>query len=89
VRRRHPCYTVEGAGKTGMDACLWLLANGVEPERIRWIRARDPSVMDRAYLQPFAENFELTMQGSMAVSARLPNRRRRRTCSNCWSRTAF
>ncbi|WP_433296965.1 NAD(P)-binding protein [Pseudonocardia sp. CA-142604] len=65
MRRRHPCYTVVGAGKTGMDACLWLLANGVEPERIRWIRARDPWVMDRAYLQPFAENFELTMQGGI------------------------
>lgn len=62
VRRKHPCYTVVGAGKTGMDACLWLLANGVEPERIRWVRPRDPWVLDRASLQPFAENFEISMQ---------------------------
>jgi hypothetical protein len=61
IRRRHPCYTVVGAGKTGMDACLWLLANGVEPERIRWVRPRDPWVMDREALQPFAENYEYVM----------------------------
>ncbi|MFI5612744.1 NAD(P)-binding protein [Amycolatopsis sp. NPDC051903] len=65
LRRRHPCYTVVGAGKTGMDACLWLLANGVEPGRIRWIRPRDPWVMDRAGLQPFAENFERVMRSSI------------------------
>ncbi|WP_037078278.1 hypothetical protein [Pseudonocardia spinosispora] len=65
VRRRHPCYTVVGAGKTGMDACLWLLANGVEPPRIRWIRPRDPWVLDRAALQPFAENFEYVMRNTI------------------------
>lgn len=65
IRRPHPCYTVVGAGKTAMDACLWLLANGAGPERIRWIRSRDPWVLDRAFMQPFAENFETTMQGSI------------------------
>jgi hypothetical protein len=65
IRRPHPCYTVVGAGKTAMDACLWLLANGAAPERIRWIRSRDPWVLDRAYMQPFAENFETTMRGSI------------------------
>lgn len=62
IRRRHPCYTVVGAGKTGMDACLWLLANGAEPEHIRWIRSRDPWMLDRASLQPYAENFEFVMR---------------------------
>ncbi|HYX98700.1 MAG TPA: hypothetical protein VE908_03985, partial [Mycobacterium sp.] len=63
IRRRHPCYTVVGAGKTAMDACLWLMAKGAEAERIRWVRPRDPWLLDRAYLQPFAENFEPAMQG--------------------------
>jgi hypothetical protein len=63
IRRRHPCYTVVGAGKTAMDACLWLMTNGAEPERIRWVRPRDPWMLDRANLQPFAENFESAMQG--------------------------
>lgn len=65
LRRRHPRYTVVGAGKTGMDACLWLLANGLEPGRIRWIRPRDPWVLDRAALQPYAENFDYVMRNTV------------------------
>ncbi len=45
-------YTVLGAGKTAMDACGWLLENGVEPEAIRWIRPRDTWLLDRAFQQP-------------------------------------
>ena len=45
-------YTVIGGGKTGMDACAWLLDHGVPPEAIRWIRPRDSWVLDRAYQQP-------------------------------------
>jgi hypothetical protein len=33
-------YAVLGSGKTAADACMWLLDNGVEPDRIRWIRPR-------------------------------------------------
>ena len=47
-----------GAGKTGMDACIWLLQNGVAPARIRWIMPRDAWMLDRAGFQPGAENFE-------------------------------
>jgi hypothetical protein len=52
---------VVGSGKTGMDACLWLLQNGVYPERIRWIRPRDAWLLDRAHSQPGAENLECTI----------------------------
>ena len=45
-------YTVIGAGKTAMDACSWLLDNGVEPDAIRWIRPRDAWMLDRAHAQP-------------------------------------
>lgn len=45
-------YTVLGAGKTGIDACLWLLDEGVDPDVIRWIRPRDPWLLDRTHLQP-------------------------------------
>lgn len=48
----HTSFTVIGAGKTGVDACLWLLANGVEPDRTRWIRPRDAWFSDRAGVQP-------------------------------------
>ena len=47
-----------GSGKTGMDACLWLLENGVPPSRIRWIMPRDAWLLDRANFQPGAEDFD-------------------------------
>ena len=45
-------YVVVGSGKTATDACLWLLANGVGPDAIRWVRPRDPWMLNRAVVQP-------------------------------------
>lgn len=45
-------YTVLGSGKTAADVCVWLLDNGVEPARIRWIRPRDAWFYDRRHFQP-------------------------------------
>lgn len=45
-------FTVIGAGKTAIDTCLWLLDVGVDPDRIRWVRGRDPWQFDRAFTQP-------------------------------------
>ena len=45
-------FTVIGAGKTAMDTCVWLLEAGVDPDRIRWIRGRDPWLFERSYVQP-------------------------------------
>jgi hypothetical protein len=45
-------YVIVGAGKTGMDACLWLLRHGVEPDRLTWIKPREAWLLDRALLQP-------------------------------------
>ncbi|KAF2479425.1 pyridine nucleotide-disulfide oxidoreductase-domain-containing protein [Neohortaea acidophila] len=57
--RPHGGYTVVGAGKTGIDACLWLLASGVDPGQITWIMPRDSWFFERGGLQPgpaFAES---------------------------------
>ena len=48
-------YAVLGSGKTAADACIWLLDNGVEPDRIRWIRPRDAWFYDRSYFQPLEQ----------------------------------
>ena len=40
-----------------MDACLWLLQNGADPGRIRWIVPRDSWVLNRANFQPGDEFF--------------------------------
>jgi hypothetical protein len=45
-------FTVIGAGKTAMDSCNWLLDAGVDPDRIQWIRARDPWIFNRQSFQP-------------------------------------
>ncbi len=45
-------FVVIGAGKTGADACLWLLANGVDPDMIRWVMPRDSWYLDRSVIQP-------------------------------------
>jgi hypothetical protein len=48
-------YTVLGAGKTAVDACVWLLDNGVEPDAIRWVRPRDAWFHDRRHFQPLEQ----------------------------------
>ena len=45
-------YTVVGAGKTAADACVWLLDNDVQPDRIRWVRPRDMWFYHRRHFQP-------------------------------------
>ena len=45
-------YTVVGSGKTGIDACLWLLEHDVDPDNITWIMPRDAWLLDRAGIQP-------------------------------------
>ena len=45
-------YVVVGAGKTATDACIWLLARGVDPDAICWVRPREPWMLNRARVQP-------------------------------------
>ncbi|MGV9712768.1 NAD(P)-binding protein [Gordonia sp. NPDC003424] len=45
-------FVIVGSGKTATDAIVWLLANGVAPDRITWIRPRDPWMLNRAVVQP-------------------------------------
>lgn len=50
----HERYVVVGAGKTGIDTCLWLLSHGVGPDRLTWIMPRDSWLLDRETMQPGA-----------------------------------
>jgi hypothetical protein len=45
-------YAIVGAGKTATDGIVWLLGNGVAPDRITWVRPRDPWMLNRAVVQP-------------------------------------
>jgi hypothetical protein len=45
-------YVITGSGKTATDAVVWLLSAGVDPDRIVWVRPRDPWMLNRAVVQP-------------------------------------
>lgn len=45
-------WVVVGSGKTATDACIWLLAQGVDPDAVTWVRPRDPWMFNRAVIQP-------------------------------------
>ena len=51
----HGHFVIVGAGKTGIDVCLWLLGNGIDADRITWVMPRDAWLLDRANVQPGAE----------------------------------
>jgi hypothetical protein len=59
-------YVVIGAGKTGADACLWLLEHGVDPDMIQWIVSRDAWLTNRAKIQPKDEFFFDTFEAQAA-----------------------
>ncbi len=59
-------FVIIGGGKTGIDACLWLLENKVNPDKITWIVSRDAWLLDRQNTQPTQEFFEYSM-GAMAA----------------------
>jgi NAD(P)-binding Rossmann-like domain len=56
-------YAILGSGKTAVDACIWLLDNDVQPDRIRWIRPRDAWFYNRSHFQPL-EQVGAIMEGN-------------------------
>ncbi len=52
VRQPKSGYVIIGAGKTGIDAVLFLLRQGVQPEYITWIMSNDSWLMERSLVQP-------------------------------------
>jgi hypothetical protein len=63
-------YVIIGAGKTGIDVCLWLLEHDVPTERITWIMPRDSWLLDRAHVEP-REAFFAERMGSLALQTEL------------------
>jgi hypothetical protein len=75
VTERADGYVVVGAGKTSADTCLWLLANGVPPDDIRWIKPREIAFLNRAYTQggelvgSLYEGFSLQLEAAAQASS--------------------
>lgn len=65
-------YVIVGCGKTATDGIVWLLTNGVDPDRIMWIRPREPWMLNRAVVQPdpiVALRFATDLMESAAAAA--------------------
>ena len=58
-------FVVLGGGKTAMDALVWLLNSGAEPEAIQWVVPRDSWLINRVTTQP-GEAFFMSSIGSQA-----------------------
>jgi len=56
-------FCILGAGKTAMDAAVWLLRNGARPESIQWVMPRDSWLVNRLQTQPGLEFFNDSMGG--------------------------
>lgn len=54
-RGEYARYVIVGAGKTGIDAALWLLRHGISAGKLTWIMPRDSWLLDRASIQPGPE----------------------------------
>jgi hypothetical protein len=88
----HARFTVLGAGKTAIDSVSFLLANGVAPDAISWVIARDPWLANRAAFQPGMEFFAQTIGGvaaqfeNCAAAESLEDLCKRQEASRLWLR---
>ena len=62
----HKRFTIVGAGKTAMDAGVWLLDHGADPDTITWIMPRDSWLIDRATTQRGPQFFNSVVGGIAA-----------------------
>lgn len=58
-------FVVLGAGKTAMDACIWLLQSGAEPSSIHWVVPRDSWLINRVTTQNGPEFFHEAIGGQV------------------------
>jgi hypothetical protein len=52
IGERPEKFVVIGAGKTAVDACVWMLEQGVPASSIRWIKPREAWWLNRRFHQP-------------------------------------
>ena len=56
-------FVIVGAGKTAMDAALWLIGAGAKPAAISWVVPRDSWLVNRVTTQPGVEFFTEAIGG--------------------------
>ena len=70
VKIRQPAerYVIVGAGKTGIDSILFLLDNGVAPDRVQWVMPNDAWLLDRGRMRP-----DIVLDSVVAMTESLVN----------------
>lgn len=63
----HKHFTIVGSGKTGMDACLFLLELGVNPDAITWVMPNDAWYFDRLSVNPGRKFTDAITSGQIKV----------------------
>lgn len=58
-------FVVIGAGKTAMDAAIWLIQAGARPDAIQWVVPRDSWLINRITTQPGMEFFKEAIGGQV------------------------
>ena len=61
MRARYNEYLIVGGGKTGIDAVLYLLDHGADPDKITWIIPNDSWFVNRDLLLSSAFENGLTV----------------------------
>ena len=56
-------FCILGAGKTAMDAAVWLLRQGARPDSLQWVVPRDSWLINRLNTQPGLEFFHHSVGG--------------------------
>ena len=62
-------FCILGAGKTAMDAAVWLLRNGASPDNIQWVMPRDSWLQNRLQTQPGVAFFDASIGGEASKMA--------------------
>ena len=64
-------FVVLGAGKTAMDAAIWLIGAGAPPDALQWVVPRDSWLVNRVTTQPAPEFFKEAIGGQADQMAAL------------------
>jgi NAD(P)-binding Rossmann-like domain len=66
-------FCILGAGKTAMDAGIWLLNHGAAPDSISWVMPRDSWLVNRLTTQPGEAFFKDSIGGQVTQMACFAN----------------
>jgi len=69
LSQQYSRFVIVGAGKTGMDAALFLLKNEVDPDNISWVMPRDSWILDRAQIQPTLKSIGTALANQIIPSS--------------------